>query len=99
MKASVDDVKRAVFLVYANMVTYAIMVVGALTLFTLVFSWPIPLLGVGIFSVLLLSHSLAYAMLKAPAREVHLSRLFFAIGATYAVFIAISAAIFILAGS
>lgn len=93
-----DEVKRAVFLVYTNMVTYAIAVVGALTLFTLVLSWPIPLLGVGIFSVLFLSHALAYAMLRAPIREAHLTRIFYAIGAVYAVWIAMSAAIFILAG-
>ncbi len=93
-----DEVKRAVFFVYTNMVTYAIVVVGALTLFTLVLSWPIPLLGVGIFSVLFLSHAFAYVMLKAPIHEAHLNRLFLAIGAAYAALVVLSAAIFILAG-
>lgn len=99
MNRGVEEVRRAVFFVYTNMVTYAIVVVGALTLFTLVLSWPISLLGVGIFSILFLSHAFAYSMLRAPIREAHLTKLFMAIGAAYAALIVISVAVFILAGS
>ena len=93
-----DEVRRAVFFVYANMVTYAIVVVGTLTLFTLVLSWPIPLLGVGIFSVLLGSHALAYYVLRAPIGEAGLSRWFNAVGAAYLALVILSVAVAILAG-
>jgi len=83
----VDEVKRAVFFVYSNIIAYTILLIGALTLFKIVFKWPVPVLGVLIFSTLLLVHITAYKMLQTPIREAHLEVLFRRIALIFAAFL------------
>jgi len=68
----VDEIRKAVLLVYSQLASYAITVIGAFTLFSIAFDLAIPVLGVLIFSTLVFVHIVAYWMLQAPLREARL---------------------------
>jgi len=94
----VDEVRRAVLFVYAHMTTYALVVVGAFSLFAIVYSWPVPVLGAGVFSILFAVHVLAYAMMRAPIGEAGLTKYFLALAIAYGGMVAGSVGVLILAG-
>lgn len=72
-----DEVKRAILFVYSQIVSYAVIVLAALTLFKIAFDLSVPLLGAMIFLVLLIVHLFVYYILKAPLREAGLMKILY----------------------
>lgn len=94
MKNDIDnEVRRALFWVYSHMVAYSAVLIGVLTLFKIVFEWPVPVLGVLIFLTLLFVHLYAMYMLSTPIRQVGLARWFYYVSIVYLAFLFASLAL------
>ncbi|MHC1605243.1 MAG: hypothetical protein ACXQTP_04675 [Candidatus Methanofastidiosia archaeon] len=88
-----DEVKVAVAYVYSHIVSYALIIVGGLTLFKIVFAWSIPLLGVLVFFTLLIVHMVSYKMLSKPIKEAKLENIFRVVALAYIFLIVLSLAL------
>lgn len=94
MKNDIDkEVRRALFWVYSHMVAYSAVLIGVLTLFKIVFEWPVPVLGVLIFLTLLFVHLYAMYMLSTPIRQAGLARWFYYVSIVYLAFLFASLAL------
>jgi len=93
VKNNDKEVRQALFWVYSHMVAYSAVLIGVLTLFKIVFGWPVPVLGVLIFLTLLLVHLFAMSMLSTPIQQAGVGRWFRYITLVYAAFLFASLAL------